>query len=125
MKKSIALFLFLCGLVLLSRLHGQGKITVGLGSGAGTGSSSSITGNDVHGILSLTTGVGVIAGSVFTLSFNKSQGYNVGCLLYPANSAAALLPGLYVTPGTGSVTVTSTTALLNVTNYQWAFWCDF
>lgn len=98
-------------------------VTAGTGAASGT---PSITGSDVAGVVSVTTGVAPSAGgTVVTVTFNVPYASNTIIELTPANAATALLSGVtmvYATGGTTTFVITAgSTALTGLTAYSWNY----
>jgi hypothetical protein len=113
------------------RIAGTGtNPTIGAGTGAGTSPTVSITGKDLGGYISVTTGtVPSLSATVATISFGNSRTAKPrSIVLTPANAAAAALSGVnmvYVSESNISTTsfliLSGTTALTGSTQYKWFY----
>jgi hypothetical protein len=109
--------------------HVNGKGTapaITAGAGAGTSPTLSLTGNDVGGLISLTTGtLPSTSATLFTVTFNVAFAAAPYVSFSPANSAAAALgtvSAVYVTSTSTTFVITSgTTALAASTAYAWSY----
>lgn len=102
---------------------------IAAGSGAGTGPTVSIQGTNISGLITVTTGTGVTlptGATLVTITYNSltypNDSYPV---IYPANSATALLNGVTMVYASGTTTTfvitTGTTGLTAVTTYLWNY----
>lgn len=103
--------------------------TVTAGTGAGTAPAVSVTGNDVRGLLTITTGTAPTAGAtIATVTFATAFAAAPQVFLVPANLAAKTLSGaseVYVN-STGVTTslwnlLAGSTALTASTTYVWRY----
>lgn len=98
---------------------------IAAGTGAGTSPSISVTGSDMAGTISVTTGtLPTLSATVATVTYNIAYGIKPHVILTPANSNAALLSGVnmvFVNDGTSTnsafVLTAGTTALTAATTY--------
>lgn len=100
--------------------------TIGAGTGAGTGSTTSIAGVDNGGIITITTGTLPIgSATVATITFANSFPNGASIILYPGNSAAALLSlsgNIFAVIAASNFVIQSgTTALVGSTTYKWNY----
>jgi hypothetical protein len=97
------------------------------GTGAGTGPTTSITGTDMAGIISVTTGSGpASASAIMTVAFGVNLASAPSAVvLEPANAAAAALTtaNVFVTSlaTTGFVVESNAVSLAATTTYQWYY----
>jgi hypothetical protein len=97
-------------------------------TGAGTSPTSpSITGNDMSGTISFTTGSApAVSAIVYTVTFNGAYGTAPIVVLTPGNAASAALVGA-TNVFVGAITTTNftlnsnTTALVASTAYKWYY----
>lgn len=119
-------------LVTLSgHLAGSGTApTIAAGTGAGTSPTVSITGTDLNGVVSVTTGtLPTLSGTVVTVTFNVAYASAPRDVIWiEANSNAALLSGVTKTfVNSAGITTTTfavtagTTALTAATAYKWYY----
>lgn len=110
-----------------SRVVGAGTApTIAAGTGAGTSPTISLTGHDVGGQISLTTGtLPTLGATVFTVTFNTAYAAAPYVVFAPANGNAAALSGVsmvYVTSTTTTFIFTAgATALTAATAYLWNY----
>jgi len=108
-------------------LAGGSTPTRSLGAGAGTGPSSSITGTDMAGSITVTTGSApATASTIVTITFNSALASAPNSvILTPGNAATAALTtnAAFVTSlGTGGFSLTSNAVALGATTtYIWYF----
>ncbi len=104
--------------------------TIAAGTGAGTGPTVAVTGTDMAGYISVTTGtIPTLSAVVSTITFNVAYNSAPRCIqLTPAGPNAALLSGVnmvYVDQAgitTTTFAITSgTTALTAATTYKWYY----
>lgn len=104
--------------------------TISAGSGAGTSPTVSITGTDLAGYITVTTGTApTLSATIVTVTFNTAYAATPNTvLLDPANSNAALLSGVtepfadQAGISTTVFTITAgTTALTGSTTYKWYY----
>lgn len=103
--------------------------SIAAGTGAGTGATISITGNDVGGKITLTTGTSpVLAGIVFTVTFSQTLAIIPKSVVITAGSGPAANSGsnkLYIDAATLSTTIMELknigTALTASTSYIWYY----
>lgn len=112
----------------LTALNGtSGTPSIAAGAGAGTSPSVSVSGTNIGGLVTVTTGaIGVTTGIVATITYNSFTFSNDSYpILYPANAATALLSGttmVYCTGTTNTFVITSGAAALTpATTYLWNF----
>lgn len=117
----------------ISTVHLQGSSsapTIAAGAGAGTSPTVSVTGTDLGGYITVTTGtLPTLSATVVTVTFNVAYGSAPRCIqLTPAGPNAALLSGVnmvYVDQSgitTTTFAITSgTTALTASTTYKWYY----
>jgi hypothetical protein len=74
--------------------------TIAAGAAAGTGATVSISGNDLSGMITITTGTGAGSGVLATATFASSYGAAPNVTLTANNSAAALLPNFATSTST-------------------------
>lgn len=110
-----------------SRIVGAGTAPgIAAGAGAGTSPTISLTGHDVGGQISVTTGtLPTLSSTIFTVTFNTAYAAAPYVTFSPANANAAGLSGLtmvYVTATTTTFVFTAgTTALTAATQYIWNY----
>ncbi len=100
--------------------------TIAAGAGAGTSPTISITGTDLAGAVTVTSGSTPSASSVIvTITFNGSYGTAPYVQLTPANAATALLNGttmVYVTATTTTFVINAgTVGITPATTYLWNY----
>lgn len=100
--------------------------TIAAGTGAGTSPTIAITGTDVAGKITITTGtLPTLSADVFTVTFQTAFATAPYVTFSPGNGNAAALNGLtmvYVTPATGTFKFTAgATALAAATQYIWYY----
>jgi len=104
--------------------------TIAAGAGAGTAPTVSISGTDLGGYITVTTGtLPTFSATVVTVTFNTSYGATPKCvLIHPANNNAAMLNGVNMVYAdqagitTTTFTITAgTTALTASTTYQFYY----
>lgn len=118
----------LTGNLITQHLIGSGSApSIAAGAGAGTTPTVSLTGTDLAGAVSVTTGT-LPTGTnavVATITFNASYSTAPYVVLYPANAVTATLSGVsmvFVTSTTTTFVITSgTTALTGATAYKWNY----
>lgn len=106
-----------------------GNNTIAAGAGAGTGASVSLTGTDIAGIITVTTGtLPSTASGIATMNYSQSYGSQPFVILSAANAAAAALNGVsqaYVDDASSSTSQftieAGTTALTPATTYKWYY----
>jgi len=125
---------FIGGLgVQLSHLIGNTSTPgIAAGTGAGTGPTVSVTGTDLGGFISVTTGTApTLSATVVTITFNVAYGTAPRCVsLTPANALTAALSGLGmvfvdqagITTTTFAITA-GATALTGSVAYKWYYSC--
>lgn len=99
---------------------------IAAGTGAGTSPTISISGTDMAGDVTVTTGtLPTASGIVGTITYSFAYPTHTYPVLYPGNSATALLSGVsmvYTTGNTTTFVITAgTTALTAVTTYVWHY----
>lgn len=102
---------------------------IAAGAGAGTSPTISISGSDMSGTISLTTGtLPSLSATVATITYNVDYGSKPRVVLTPANSNASLLSGVnaaFVDDGASSssafVITAGTTALGAATSFVWYY----
>lgn len=99
---------------------------IAAGTGAGTSPTISISGTDLAGDVTVTTGtLPTASGIVGTITYSFAYPTHTYPVLYPGNSATALLSGVsmvYTTGNTTTFVITAgTTALTAVTTYVWHY----
>jgi hypothetical protein len=104
----------------------QSYTSVVAGAGAGTSPTLTVTGGDVSGTITLTSGTTPASGgTILTLTFLNAYGASPPVVLTPGNSAAAALSGAanpYVTTSTTAFIFTAgATALAASTSYVWYY----
>lgn len=113
-----------------ARLIGQivtGGSTPTIAAGAGTGGTTpTIAGANNGGTVSVTTGASPSAsGVVATITYTNPFPNNSAVVLYPANSATALLSGTSMVSAAGTATTfvitAGTVALTGLTAYSWNY----
>jgi hypothetical protein len=101
--------------------------TMAAGAAAGTSPScTSITGTNLAGVISCTTGTSTTTGILATITFNGTQVVAPqGCHVTPRNAATApTATSVYTTaPSTTTWTISVATALTASTAYSWSFIC--
>lgn len=104
----------------------NGSPSIAAGSGAGTSPTISITGTDMGGVITLTTGTTPgLSATIATITYQLTWGNNSWPVLTSANAATAALSGttmVFTTGSTSNFTITSgTVALTGATTYKWYF----
>lgn len=102
---------------------------IAAGTGAGTSPTISVTGSDMAGTITLTTGtLPTLSATVATVTYNVAYGIKPRVVLTPVNSNAALLSGvtmIFVNDASSSnsafVLTAGTTALTAATAYTWYY----
>lgn len=102
---------------------------IAAGTGAGTSPTISISGSDMAGTITLTTGtLPTLSATIATITYNVPYGIKPHVVLTPVNSNAALLSGVtmvYVNDASSSnsvfVLTAGTTALSAATAYTWYY----
>lgn len=108
-------------------LYGGGTApAVAAGAGAGTTPTVALTGSDMAGKISITTGtLPTLSADVFTVTFNTAYASAPYVNFSPANAVTALLSGasmVYVTAATTTFKFTAgTTPLTAATTYLWNY----
>ena len=100
--------------------------TIAAGVGAGTSPTVAVTGHDLAGQISVTSGtLPLVSAVIFTLTFNAAFSAAPYIVFSPANSATALLSGatmVFVTSTTTTFTFTAgPTGLAGATAYLWNY----
>lgn len=104
----------------------NGSPSITAGSGAGTSPTISITGTDMGGVITLTTGTTPgLSATIATITYQLTWGNNSWPVLTSANAATAALSGttmVFTTGSTSNFTITSgTVALTGATTYKWYY----
>jgi hypothetical protein len=98
---------------------GGGTTTIAAGTGAGTGPTVSLSGNDVNGQITITTGTSPAASAIIcTVTLSAAFGSAPFVIFSPANANAALLSGasmIFVTSNTTTFSLNSGTSGLTAT----------
>lgn len=100
--------------------------TIAAGAGAGTSPTVSISGTDLAGQINITSGtLPSISAIIVTVTFNQTFGSPPYCILWPANTNAAILGFLpYVNSTTTTFTVNAPTVGLGAaTQYLYNYHC--
>ena len=106
-----------------------GTVTIAAGTGAGTSPTVSVTGTDIAGVISVTTGSGSPAtdATVATITFGTAYGASpIAVILTPANALTAAIAAA-ATPFASTITTTeflitsNGVALDTATAYQWYY----
>lgn len=99
---------------------------IAAGTGAGTSPTVSLTGGDLNGVITVTTGtLPTASGVVVTVTYHSAYDNDTYPILQPANSLTALLTGATMVFTTGSTTTFTITAgtggLAAATTYIWYY----
>jgi len=106
--------------------YGGSTPTIAAGTGAGTSPTASIVGTNNGGVITVTTGtLPSSSATLVTVTYTGAFATGSQIILYPTNSATALLSGVSMVFTTGTTTTftitTGTTALTAATTYSWAY----
>jgi hypothetical protein len=104
----------------------SGTPSIAAGAGAGSSPTVSVSGNDVHGVVNVTTGTLPTASAVVaTITFAKTYNNAPQVVLFPANANADLLDGvtaITTTDAAGNFAINvGSIALAAATTYQWKY----
>jgi hypothetical protein len=109
---------------------GGGTPTIAVGAAAGTGAAATVAGNNVNGVISVTTGTSTTAtATLATLTFSGSLATAPqGCSLMPRNAnAAAQVAMIYTTAPTSTtwtIGVAGGALPASINSYQWSYQCN-
>lgn len=100
-----------------------GAPTVALGAATGTGGVATITGNEIAGTISITTGTGATSGLIGTFTIAAMPSSTFSPMLGPnTNATAAANLGISFTSTSATTfTVTAANALASSTTYKWNY----
>lgn len=120
---------FLANVYLPHSIYRSNTPGIAAGTGAGTSPTVSISGTDVDGDVTVTTGTIPVGSNATIATITFASGYSypnhVYPMITPANALTAALSGItmvYTTGGTSSWVITSgTTALTAATTYVWHY----
>ncbi len=100
----------------------SGSTTAAAGSDSGLGASVSINGNDTSGTITITTGTGVSAGQLATVTFANAYGTNPSVVITPKDiPGGAIFPQYHYTSTTGGFELKSFNALTDSVTYTFSY----
>lgn len=110
-------------------IGGGSAPTIAAGAAAGSSPTVGITGTDLNGEITVTTGTTAAAGAVLaTITFNVAYASAPRVVLWPSNEAAGDIPvrdiaGVFTqsTTTTFTVEITNLAALADATTYKWFY----
>jgi hypothetical protein len=109
---------------------GGGTPTIATGTAAGTGASATITGDNLAGVIAVTTGTATTASATLaTITFNGELSTAVqGCSLMARNANAAgqvaMIFSTAPSSTTWSIAVSGGALPASVSSYQWSYQCN-
>jgi hypothetical protein len=95
--------------------------TITAGSGAGTSPTVSISGNDITGTISITTGTSPAASTLATITFSTAYGTAPNVLLTPVGSVSASIQYNLGSSSTTNFTLNTGTAPAASTTYTYKY----